>query len=298
MKRFLWALLIILSLPVLGVAALWLLEPYLVPPPTIDVSVEPVELLPPGTVIEESAPEGWTHLILKNRPRISSGAIDKLSEEAKRYATFLFMTTVARVVPKKTGLRTTYALDAVALGLGTTVAGKDMVLSPETQAKLGANLDFTYRLILKGAYNKQQEVRVVLRSPTFALLDTPALLLRHGEHRDVILRYAFLVDPRTGRLETLVYLIDRKDGSKATLGPIEVLAPNHIERAPLHIDGREFIGPIPTPRAYAAERLPTGERHLAIPEKHQALLGLERFDPEQARQIDRVLRSLIHSPNS
>lgn len=296
MKHLLWLLLVLVLVPVLGGAALWLLESNLISSTTsFDTSAEPVELLSPGTVIADGPPEGWTHLIIKSRPFLSSGAIHKLSEEGKRYATFLFMTTVARVLPKKTGLRTTYTLDAVALGLGTTVDGKDMVLSPEMQAKLGANLGIIYRQILKGAYNKQQEVRMVLRSPVLALLDTSALLLRHGEHRDVILRYALLVDARTGRLDSLVYLIDRKDEVDPTPGPIEWLAPNLRERPPLHIDGEEFLGPIPTPRAYAAERLPTGERQIPIPQKDKALLRREHFDTEEAGQIDQVLRELVHT---
>jgi hypothetical protein len=295
MKRLRWVLLIVLLLPVVGMGILWLVEPYLVPPPApFDVSLEPVELLPSGTIIKDSAPEGWTHLIIKSRPIISSGAIDKLSEEARRYATFLFMTTVARVKPHSSGLRTTYTLDAVAVGVGTTVDGKDMVLAPDSKAMQEANLGLPFRLILRGAYNKQQEVQMVVRSPTFALVDTPALMLRHEEHRDVILRYAYLVDRSTGRLDTLVWLIDRSD-EDPTPGPIEVLSQNHIEGPPLHIDGREFWGPIPKPTAYAAERLPTGEREFPIPTKWKTLLGQKRFDPEEARQIDHTLRELLHS---
>ncbi len=295
MKRCLCVLVILFSLPVVGASALWLAEPYLVPPPRFDVTAEPVELLPPGTVIEESAPEGWTHLVIKSRPTISSGAVHKLNDTTRRYGTFLFMTTVARVAPRKSGLRTSYVLDAVALGLGTTVDGKDMVLSPQTHAELGAGLSFIPGQILKGAYNKQREVCVRARSPTFALLDTPALLLRHDEHRDVILRYALLVGPWSGRLDTLVWLIDREEEKDPLPEPIEWLPPNKREDAPLHVDGREFLGPIPKPRAYAAERLPRGKRQLPVPSKARALLAQERFDADDARKIDQTLRELMRS---
>ena len=54
MKRWFWVLLIVLLLPVLGGAALWLVEPYLVPPPaTFDVSVEPIGMLGPKQFVAD-----------------------------------------------------------------------------------------------------------------------------------------------------------------------------------------------------------------------------------------------------
>ncbi len=265
MRRLLWVLSIVLLLLAVGRGACWLLESYLfpVPPeepaarfelpaeteaaalkeqtkPTFHVKVEPVELLAPGTVIESAPPSGWTHLVIKSRPVISSGAVHKLSPECRGYGTFMFLATVARVLarkiqPPEPGLpeRTTYALAGVAVGLGTAVHGKDTVLTPECKAEWGEDLDFTQkqaqRLILRGAYLEQRKVQVIARSATFALLDTPALLLRREDHRKVTLRYALLVEPATGQLDTLVWLIDRAENDP-TPEPIEWLSNGHLEK--------------------------------------------------------------------
>ncbi len=299
MKRVLFCLLVVVALLVLagGVVvccAEWIFVPA---PAPYDVNVGPVELLPPGTVVGDTAPDGWTHLIIKSRPRIASGAVERLGPTQIRYGTFLFMTTVARVVSKRSHLRTRYTLDAIAIGLGTTVDGKDMVLSPKTQKDLGANLGFIFRVILLGAYKKQQEeVHLVARSPTFAVLDTPALMLRRGRHEDVTLRYTLLVDGATGRLDTLVWLIDRADPDDILPGPLEWLPPNKQEQAPLHVDGNE-ITPIfgPGPRAYAVERIPQGDQSLSIPETLKSLAGQEHFSTDEAVQLHEGLRRLLRT---
>lgn len=280
-----------------GAGVFWYVDPFHLwsPPASYDVSTSPVSLLPPGTVIGETAPEGWTHLILKSRPSVSSGAVSRLSEHEVRYATFLFMTTVARVSARHSSLRTTYVLDDVAIGLGTQIDGKDVVLSPDTHDRLGANLGFIFRMILSGAYQKQKAVRVVARSPTFALLDTPAMMLRHGKHVEVILRYAVLVEPHTGRLDTLVYLIDRADKPEESLGPIEWLPPDLLIRAPLHIDDREFLLGNPTEKSYGVECIPQGQQHLDIPDDLKHLAGQRSFTEPDAQRLHASLRQLLKS---
>jgi hypothetical protein len=124
---------------------IWYADPFrLFSPAPYDVTASPVSLVQPGTVVGNTAPEGWTHLILKSRPRVSSGAVSRLSDTEVRYATFLFMTTLARVKAQE-GPRTTYVLDDVAIGLGTEIDGKDVVLSPDAQARLEANLGFIFQ---------------------------------------------------------------------------------------------------------------------------------------------------------
>jgi hypothetical protein len=299
MKRILLRslLLLLLVLLIAGGVVVWCAEWIFIQPPAhYDVSVGAIELLPPGTVVGDGAPDGWTHLILKSQPRLASGDLDRLSPEGGRYATFLFMTTVARVVPHQSTFRTTYVLDAIALGLGTTVDGKDMVLSPEKEKELGANLGFFFRLVLKGAYNKQQEVHLVARSPTFAVYDTPAMVHRRGKHVDATLRYALLVDEGTGRLDTLVWLIDRTDPLDVVPDPIEQLPPGTHQQAPLHVDSKEFFEfNIPGLRSFAADSIPQGDRQLTMSPEVKALAGQDHFTSDEALRLHQALRRLMRS---
>src|SRR5918912_1578101 len=97
------------------------------------------------------------------------------------------------------------------------------------------------------------EVQVMARSRTTAFVDAPARLLRHGKHCPVTLRYALLVDERTGALEALMWLLDREGGGyQGPSSPVRRLPPNLIEYAVLHVDGNEFALGLPTDWAFAA----------------------------------------------
>jgi len=70
---FLFLLLLIVA------GMIWYADPFrLFSPVPYDVTASPVSLVQPGTVVGNTAPEGWTHLILKSRPRVSSGAVSRL----------------------------------------------------------------------------------------------------------------------------------------------------------------------------------------------------------------------------
>jgi hypothetical protein len=255
-------------------------------------------LVPPGTIVGTTAPRGWTHLVIKSRPRIASGAIERLSKKDVQFATFLVMTTLARVGQRPAGSGVSYVLEEVACGVGTQVRGQDMVLSPDTESRLGADLGLIFRMILAGAYKEQLRVRVLARSATFLVQDTPALMHRNGIHVDVVLRYAFLVDPTSGRLDSLVWLIDRHERPTEVIGPLEWLAPNLLEAPPLHIDGNEFLLGQPTARTFATERIPQGMRQLALADDIRRLAAQPRYAPDEARRLHHTLRQLLGTVNN
>ena len=293
-KRRRWVILLLLVLAATGGGMYWYAEDLFVPVPVYALDGEPVALLPPETVVGDTPPEGWTHVILKSEPRVHSGAVEKLFDWEKKYVSFLFMTTVARVKDQGTRFRAHYMLEEVALGLGTTVKGKDIILSPESQAQSGADLALPFRLILKGAYLKQQEARYVIHGTTFVLFDTPVLMQRPDGHHEILFRYALLVDPNSGRLDTLVWGIDRKNVVDPVVGPIEWLAPGTIDPAPVHVEAREFVLGRPGPNAFAAERLPHGQRQLPISINLGPLLSQERYTPKEAQELHRALLRLMH----
>jgi hypothetical protein len=294
-NRWRWLMLLLLLLMATGAGVYWFAEDLFVPAPALDVSGrEALNLLPPGTVVGDTAPEGWTHLVLKSQPHVHSGAVNKLTAEGEKYASFLFMVTIARVKDQGTPFRPNFVLEDVAMGLGTTVNGKDMVLSPERQAEFGANLHIPYNLILKGAYNKQLEARYLIHGKTFVVYDTPVLMHRGDGNREILFRYALLVERKTGRLETLVWGIDRKQDSDPLIGPIEWLQPGTIDPASLYVDPHEFaLFGLPGPNAFAAEGLPHGQRQMPIPEDLIPLLGQRRYTAQEAQELHRALLHLM-----
>jgi hypothetical protein len=260
-----------------------------------DVKPRSIDLIAPGTVIEKDAPKGWSHLILKSQPRAGTGDVKMIAKSTAQYAGLLFTAIVADVEPGRLADSGRYRLAGLALGMGSRVNGKDIILSADKQASLGANFGFIERSILSQAHDKLRAVLVVARSDTMALFDAPNWLQRNGKHDNVILRYAVLVDPATGNLETLLWVIDRdgRGGYKGTDGLVEWLAPAKQDDCVLHVDANEFTLGIPSDRAFALERIPQGQKQLAMPDDLKQLAGRSRPTAEIAQQIEVKLREVL-----
>src|SRR4030095_9644782 len=122
-----------------------------------------------------------------------------------RQVSWMFTAFTADVVPERQGEHTRYRLRAIGLGLGATVHGRDIWLTVEAAERLGHTLNWIEKETLTTGYRIQQQARVVVHGPSFALLDTPVTFRCGTKNRMVRYRYALLVDPATGRLEVLAW---------------------------------------------------------------------------------------------
>jgi hypothetical protein len=253
-----------------------------------------MELIRPGTVIGPQAPAGWTHLVLKSWPRLPDDQKKLVNEMTARLAVAFFTATTADVATEDVQGVRQFRLARLGFGVGTRVRGQDMIVSPATETQLGADLGFFGRQVLAEVCQKQQEIRLVAASATAAVVDTPLFMPRGHGHRKVILRYVFLVDPRTGRLDTLVWRIDldARGNYEGAVGPIHWLPPQLMVDAVMQVDVREFHLGIPSERAFAVTSLPPG-RPLDIPAALQAIAGRPRLTADQARLLEAGLRERI-----
>jgi hypothetical protein len=257
-----------------------------------DITPYTIARIPAGTVIGEQAPQGWSNLIFKSRTRIGAGDVDKLGSQAKDFSGLFFTSMVANAKPQGAGKG--YRLDKVAYGLGTRIDGKDVIVTPESQKRLGANLGFLARTVLERSSDRIKQTAVAARSDTVAVVDNPAVLLYQGSHRNALLRFALLVDS-TGRLDTFLWGINRNEEgtNQELIGAIEWLAPNQIQEPVLHVDGSQVsrLG-IPSDTALALSRIHPGKKHLEPTEEFKKLATKDRVSPEDARQLERQLRTL------
>lgn len=114
----------------------------------VDLKVQPLGWIPPGTVVGTTPPPGWSHLISVVHPRIRQGDLGKVSESVRDYACMLTINFLANVTqdPKSTSPR--YHLEEVSLGIGTLINGKNTIITSNTQKELGADFDFFARRLL------------------------------------------------------------------------------------------------------------------------------------------------------
>src|SRR5262245_5116823 len=132
------------------------------------------------------------------------------------------------------------------------------------------------------------------------LIDTYAAMRRNGKNRQVVLRYALLADPATGRLDNLVWGIDKDgDGKYAgVFGDIEWLPKNKISDAKLYVDGNEFTVGIPSENAFAITEPPKGQKQIAIPEELKTAAGSPKQTADTAHELETKLRQLLEQAAS
>lgn len=263
----------------------------------VDVTPRPLEPIPPGTVIADRAPAGWSHLIIKSHPRVGEETIGRISETTARMAGLLFTAMLADVRPEPGQDGTPrFHLRAVGVGVGTDVDGKEMILSSQTQKQLGAELSLIDRTVLAGGEDQLRQMRLVARTPTMALIDNPTTLLYRKKHRRVVFRYAILVAPQSGRLDTLMWLLlpsDDQGSYKGPIGPLQRFSAEMVEDCVLHVDPDEFLLGIPTPLGFARERIPRGTSEVPFPEGLRPAAARRRFSPESVRTLQKRLAAVL-----
>lgn len=307
-----WLLIAAATVGFLGAMAIQLLRQpdvveTLVPPPEeptwlndYDLSVTVPELITPGTVVENAPPVGWSHLIIKSLPRVKASEIERLPpnpfvgrDGLVRQVSWMFTVFTADVVKDVQGESGRYRLRAIGLGLGANVHGRDMVLTVDSAERLGLKLDPIQAITLTTGYRVQQQARIVVFGPTFAVVDTPVTFHCGQRNHALRFRYGLLVNARTGALEVLAWRLGLENGQYADLTRAVLLHPNTIDEAELVPDLNEFPLGIPNERAFGVEDLPPHRREVTIPESLRELAGQTRFTPEQAYRLENALRQLL-----
>jgi hypothetical protein len=271
-------------------------------PPPVNWDVTPHQLTPvsPGTVIGDGPPEGWTHLLVKSYPRAEAGDIDKMSSSMRELAGKIFSTMVAKVEVQPGSSPPRYRLTDVGNGIGTRIRDQDVVVNPDTYRQLGADLGIFTSWAVSTAYARTRTSAIVLRSETLALDDAPMFMLRDGRHAPVMFRYVFVLDPDTGKLETLQWFIDLDaDGAyRDAHGPMQLLRPSHVEDRVVHVDASKFQFGLLTEQSLALTKLFTGRKQIPFPPDFEELARQKPFTPESAATLDRTLRRLLREEGS
>lgn len=263
-----------------------------------DVTPRRLAQIPPGTVIGKDAPKGWSNLIIKSYSRPGSGDMNQLSSTADRLSRLLFTAIVADVKPDKPGSDGKgYKLTKVAVGVGVRIGNKDAIVTPDTQQRLGAGLGLLARVVLRTAQERLAEIAVVARSSTFMVFDSPSYMVVQGKHKTIVLRYAVLVEERTGHLNTLVWALAREADGKYSdpIGAIQWLPPNLTDDCILHVDGSEFSLGQPTEKAFAITAPPKGGKEIKVSDGLKPLAARPRFSSTTAAELERKLRETLQS---
>jgi len=260
------------------------------------VDARPIGLLPPGTVIDEQAPAGWSHLIVKSQPRVTAGDVGRVSRRQIQLAGLFFMATLASVERVEEGDSVRYRIARFASGIGTNIAGRDTIVTPNSIGRLGGDVGFLGGLVLDEMYQEQQSVTVKLRSESTIVYDTPIVLRIDDENRSLVLRYCAALDPQNGNLETLAWLIDVDENGRylKLLGNAQWLPQNMLIDCHLYVDKSEYTFGIPSNNAFASVTIPQGRIQLALNDPPAAaLIAKPQWSLAEAPFVDATVRRML-----
>lgn len=258
-----------------------------------DVTVRTIPTIPSGLVIGDAAPEGFSHLVLKSCPRVAPDSLAQVSETTQKMVS-MFKTIIAAEVKAAESEPRRYQLASVATGLATDIDGRDVIVSSGTAASVGLKLGFVESSVLSGVEEFLNRGRCVARSRSSAILDLPSLLVHEGKHREIVFRYALLVDESTGELTTLIWALLTPDKApRELIGQVQVLRPNHRDDCLLHVDRNAYVFGIPTAAAYATSAIPAGRASLTLPADLAALAAESPLTEASAEALDAGLRKAV-----
>lgn len=295
--------LVALALLGAGFLAVKLLRPSVAPPAwagDYDVSAAPPEVIAPGTVVGTGPPTGWSHLVIKSLPRVRESEKPNVPSAPVvgrdltiRMAAWMFTAFAADVVREPPGSATRYRLRAIGLGLGASGPKGDMVVTSATAREHGVEMNWIKDQVLDTGYKVQGQAVIPARGPTFALLDTPVVARCGDRNRLVRYRYALLVNPDTGALDVLLWVLGAEGGECADLTRAVLLDPGCIDPAELIPDPKEFDGPRPSDLSFAVDRLPPHRLEVALPPELRAAAAGTKFTSDEARALESGLRALL-----
>jgi hypothetical protein len=264
-----------------------------------EATSQPLAWITPGTVLHDGIPEGWSAVLLKSHYRVAAGDADRVAAMVKEGVAALFTVIAVRteLQPNAEGAPR-YRIAGLGLGVGGPVNGQEVIFSKDTHSQLGANLSVAASRSLAMHEKRLSGIRLLARSSTLAVVEYPTFGLRDGQHCRIRVRGALLVDPLTGRLDTLLWRLDEDEhgGYVGPVGAVQWLEPNLVEQAVLHADAGRFSlgGLVPKgPAAFAIVSLPPGRRQVVFSPRLQQLAAEPHPTPEWARELETLLRETI-----
>ena len=258
-----------------------------------DTTPTPVAAIPSGTAVpDDGPPRGWSHLVVKSKPRVRPAEVGKVNRLTARMASWMMTAFLADVRPTDDG---SFRLNTYALGVGAKDdKGTDRVVTADTAGRFGVDTGLLGGTLLEAAAERQKtDSKTLARSPTMAVLDTPVWFnTADGSNQLLRFRYALLVDPKTGKLDVVIWGVD-PEGKGRGADTVGLVAPATIDPAELIPDKDEFTFGVPSEAGFGVDKLPPHKALPAFPKELAAIARGPKFTAESAAQLEAGLRAML-----
>lgn len=248
-----------------------------------------LDRIPAGTHFTDSPPQGWTNIISFVEGKLDSGDVSAVSDTVAYYSKLFNLVKLANVVKDDAGK---FELDKVAVGFSMKIKGVNTVVTSDSEDELGADLSIIGRGVLDGNVESLDKVQQIARNKTSMLIDAPAIMLKDGKHKEMIVRYFIWASPSNGQIGTVVWLLDSDPDSGATSNSyaisedtVQYLPPNMVEERSMNVKADRFnILGVPKKDAFALVQIPQGRAYQYTDELKQ-VAGLKTYDQDSYAQL-------------
>jgi hypothetical protein len=244
--------------------------------------------IPPGTVIEESPPLGWTNIVRMIEPVLTEKDLQNTPPTAAFYVRLFKDVTLAKV--EKVG--SSHEIKLLAVGLTAKVGGKDTVI--DLDHRYGADLGSFGGSFLSAYENGYKDhMWQVLQTPTLRVFDERQRFLRGDKRVVMLVRNAVRVDRKTGRVTTLVWLLtDNKDEENSLAEEnMQLLPDGYREKYNPSIRYDKFVLGLPTSDDVIARREITPGKPVRFSPALRGLAARKTYTREEALELEKALRA-------
>jgi hypothetical protein len=244
--------------------------------------------IPPGTLIEESPPLGWTNLVGVFEPVLTEKDLQNTPEIVAFYAQLFKDVTLAKV--EKVG--SSHELKLLAVGLTAKVKGKDTVI--DLEHRYGADLgSFGGRLLAAYENGFRDHMWQVVQTPTLRVFDERQRFLRGDKRIVMLVRNAVRVDRKSGQVTTLVWLLtDNKDEENILAEEkMQLLSDGYREKYNPSIRYDQFVLGLPISDDVIARREISQGKPVLFTPALRRLAARKTYTREEALELEKALRA-------
>ncbi|WP_165219524.1 hypothetical protein [Aquisphaera insulae] len=259
-----------------------------------------LEALAAGQRIPADAPPpGWSQLVSKSIPKLETGDLDTVSDQAYVVAARIRPVIAAEVAGEIDGNSSAYHLVRVGMGLcaPAVAEGEDVVVTSSKVEGTRGEWTTKERIILTAMAYETSKATLVAATPTFALIRTPVNSLVEGKHRTLDCYHAILADRRTGDVRAIVWQ-DRPAAARDTPGAIPArLMTTPAFSCPMDVHATKLPGNIPVAWSFAIRGLPPGQ-DIELPRAILDLIRRGEADERTAAEFEAGLTSATDEERS
>jgi hypothetical protein len=252
----------------------------------------PVPFIQPGTHVDQNALSEGLHVVFRCKPKIVSGDVAKLRRPIQS-AVESFTTIVLLETERDSTERGKFRCGPASIGVGMPHEPGDIVLTKAAANECGIGLGIVERSVLSAREKELGTVRSPGSSATMAMFDFQTVFCRNDEHINVLFRYAALVNPQDGAVETVYWILEPTEAGYQLLGDsLRLLPTNETMDWEMHVDGSTIKLGTPSWDTFAVTTLPKGTEYV-VPDDLKVLSAQRTFAPAAASRLEQALRELV-----